>query len=150
MAVIRGFATRIAMRRWLVERARAGFNAARWAVAIGALTVVADACSTHVPPTTSPASKPSTASSFTATAYCTGKVTATGTRPANGIVAADPAVLRMGSRIRLTGLGQPYDGVYTVRDTGSSVRGHRVDLSMRDCREAVRFGRRSAVVAVLR
>jgi len=87
---------------------------------------------------------------FTATAYCTGKITATGKRPNEKTVAADPAVLPMGSRIRLSGLDERYNRIYTVADTGSSIRGRRIDLYMRDCREAVAFGRRSAKVSVLR
>ncbi len=118
--------------------------------ALGILICVADACAGRVRPNTSPTKASATASSFTATAYCTGKVTATGTTPTQGTVAADPAVLPMGSKIRLTGLGQPYDGVYIVSDTGSSVRGHRIDLYIHDCHQAVKFGRRSAVVSVLR
>jgi 3D (Asp-Asp-Asp) domain-containing protein len=65
------------------------------------------------------------------------------------MVAADPAVLPLGSRIRLTGLAGRYDGDYVVLDTGSAVRGRRIDLYMRDCREAVKFGRRKASVSIL-
>jgi 3D (Asp-Asp-Asp) domain-containing protein len=73
-----------------------------------------------------------------------------GTRPADGVVAADPSFLPMGSRIRLAGLDGRYSGVYTVMDTGSRIRGRRVDLYMRNCHEAVKFGRRPARVSVLR
>jgi 3D (Asp-Asp-Asp) domain-containing protein len=76
-------------------------------------------------------------------------VTATGTAPTDKTVAADPAFLPMGSRIRLTGLDERYNGVYIVTDTGSSVRGRRIDLYIRNCHEAVRFGRRSARVSIL-
>jgi 3D (Asp-Asp-Asp) domain-containing protein len=86
--------------------------------------------------------------SFRATAYCKGTVTAAGMAPAEGMVAADPAVLPLGSR--LTGLTARYDGDYVVRDTGAAVRGRRIDLYIRDCREAVKFGRRSVAVSVLR
>jgi 3D (Asp-Asp-Asp) domain-containing protein len=55
----------------------------------------------------------------------------------------------MGTRIRLTGLGKPYDGVYIVADTGSSIRGRRIDLYIRNCQQARRFGRQSATVSVL-
>jgi rare lipoprotein A len=87
--------------------------------------------------------------SFNATAYCKGTVTAAGMAPAHGMVAADPAVLPLGSRIRLTGLTARYDGDYVVRDTGTAVRGRRIDLYIRDCREAVKFGRRTASVSIL-
>jgi 3D (Asp-Asp-Asp) domain-containing protein len=93
-----------------------------------------------------PRAIPPAPAEFTATAYCTGTLTATGTRPAAGTVAADPAVLRMGSRIRLAGLAERYNGVYTVVDTGPNVRGHHIDLYIRDCQEAIRFGRRQVSV----
>jgi 3D (Asp-Asp-Asp) domain-containing protein len=69
--------------------------------------------------------------------------------PTEGIVAADPAILPMGSKIRLTGLNGRYDGDYVVQDTGTAIRGRRIDLYIRDCREAVRFGRRTAAVSIL-
>ena len=89
------------------------------------------------------------AQSFMATAYCSGRETATGTRPTDGIVAADPAVLPLGSTIRVDGLHKRYDGVYRVMDTGSAVRGRQIDLYVRDCHEAIKFGRRNARVSVL-
>jgi 3D (Asp-Asp-Asp) domain-containing protein len=38
----------------------------------------------------------------------------------------------------------------TVLDTGSSVQGRSIDLYIPDCGEAIRFGRQSAQVPVLR
>ena len=75
---------------------------------------------------------------------------AAGTRPNESIVAADPNVLPLGTRIRISGLAKRYNRVYTVMDTGANIRGRRIDLFMRDCREAVAFGRRSARVSLLR
>jgi 3D (Asp-Asp-Asp) domain-containing protein len=34
-------------------------------------------------------------------------------------------------------------------DTGRRVQGRHVDIYMRDCREAIRFGRRNAVVTTV-
>jgi 3D (Asp-Asp-Asp) domain-containing protein len=56
----------------------------------------------------------------------------------------------MGTRIRVSGLAERYNGLYVVRDTGSQIRGHRIDLYIHDCDEAIRFGRRSARVSVVR
>jgi 3D (Asp-Asp-Asp) domain-containing protein len=103
-----------------------------------------------LPPAAPSTQPPPQARAFTATAYCNGTRTASGTRPTTAnTVAADPAVLPLGSRIRLSGLHKPYNGDYVVEDTGPKVRGRRVDLYVSDCREAVRFGRRSASVALL-
>ena len=87
---------------------------------------------------------------FLATAYCTGEVTASGLSPRTGIAAADPNVLPTGSVVQVgTGRG-PYDGVYTIMDTGPVVKGRRIDIYMRSCDEAVRFGRQSVQLFVLR
>jgi 3D (Asp-Asp-Asp) domain-containing protein len=79
-----------------------------------------------------------------------GTTTAAGTRVTDGIVAADPKVLPLRTVIRLAGLDGRYNGIYTVMDTGSKVRGRQIDLYLRDCAEAVRFGRRSGRVAIVR
>jgi 3D (Asp-Asp-Asp) domain-containing protein len=139
-----------AVDRLLVERSRSHFRLALWCAVFGVVSLVAEGCAGHLRPN-KPAAKgpPASESSFTATAYCTGRITATGTTPTDKTVAADPAFLPMGSRIRLTGLDERYNGVYVVRDTGSSIRGRRIDLYIRDCHEAVRFGRRSAKLSIL-
>ena len=66
-----------------------------------------------------------------------------------GIVAADPAVLPLGTVIRITGAAS-YDGPYRVLDTGARIRRRRVDLYVPDCGAARRFGRRSVEVSVIR
>jgi len=75
--------------------------------------------------------------------------TASGTVPHRGIVAADPAVLPLGSRIRVTG-ANAYNGIYTVTDTGSKVRGRHIDLCLRSVTEAKRFGKKIVRVQLLR
>jgi 3D (Asp-Asp-Asp) domain-containing protein len=85
---------------------------------------------------------------FTATAYCISGITKSGVRTRRGIVAADPRVLPLGSRIRVHGAG-PYSGVYDVRDTGAKVRGRLIDIYMPRYREARQFGRRRVHVEVL-
>jgi 3D (Asp-Asp-Asp) domain-containing protein len=85
---------------------------------------------------------------FVATAYCTGTTTATGVSVRRGFVAADPAVLPLGSVIRVQQSGR-YDGVYTVMDTGPKVQGRHVDLFMEDCAAAKRFGRRAVRVLLV-
>jgi rare lipoprotein A len=118
---------------------------------LGFLALIAEACAGRAHPAgPAPNGAAGNARSFTATAYCTGRVTASGTRPAEHTVAADPAVLPIGSRIKVSGLDGRYDGVYVVRDTGSSIRGRRIDLYLHDCHDAVNFGRRSATVSMLR
>ena len=74
--------------------------------------------------------------------------TSAGTVPHDGIVAADPSVLPLGSRIRIIGAG-PYDGVYMVTDTGSKVVGRHIDLYMQTVAAARQFGKKMVYVRVL-
>jgi 3D (Asp-Asp-Asp) domain-containing protein len=84
--------------------------------------------------------------SFTATAYCLSGRTANGGGVRRGVIAADPRVLRLGSRINL-GAGA-YSGSYLVADTGGAVKGRKLDIWVPSCAEARRFGRRTVTVFV--
>lgn len=129
-----------------------GMRSLRYAAAIGALFFVQN-CARNPrphPPAPSPAPAAVKPVSFTITAYCLKGTTASGTRVAPGIVAADPNVLPLGTVIELAGLSRRYNGTYTVMDTGSKIRGRRLDLYLPDCAEAVRFGRRSGRVFAVR
>lgn len=86
---------------------------------------------------------------FVATAYCTNGITASGVPVSRGIVAADPALLPLGTVIRVTGAA-PYDGTYRVLDTGALIRRRRIDVYIPDCAAAREFGRRSVHVLVIR
>ena len=85
--------------------------------------------------------------SFSATAYCLSGRTAMGTGVRRGIIAADPRVLRLGSKVMLTGGG--YNGVYTVTDTGGGIKGRELDIWVPSCSEARRFGRHPVNVTLL-
>jgi 3D (Asp-Asp-Asp) domain-containing protein len=87
------------------------------------------------------------AGGFNATAYCLRGRTANGGSVRRGIVAADPRVLPLGTRIFLN--AGAYSGNYIVADTGGAVRGRKLDIWVPNCSEAIRFGRRSVSVNVL-
>jgi 3D (Asp-Asp-Asp) domain-containing protein len=84
---------------------------------------------------------------FRATAYCLKGRTASGGGVRRGIVAADPRILPLGTRILVT--AGSYSGTYIVADTGGAVRGRILDVWVPSCSEAMRFGRKSVSVAVL-
>jgi len=84
---------------------------------------------------------------YVATAYSLRGRTASGQMVSKGIIAADPRYLPLGSRVRLQA-GQ-YSGEYLVADTGSMVRGRRIDIWTPTSREAMRFGRRLVKLTVL-
>ena len=87
---------------------------------------------------------------FSATAYCKGDTTASGSGVHAGIAAADADLLPVGSVVDIDSLPGHYNGIYTVLDTGPSVQGRQVDLYMWSCNEALEFGRQPIHLTVLR
>jgi len=82
--------------------------------------------------------------SFSATAYCFSGRTAMGHGVRRGLIAADPRVLRLGSRVYVS--AGPWSGTYLVSDTGGAIKGKKIDIWVPSCSEARRFGRRSVQV----
>jgi 3D (Asp-Asp-Asp) domain-containing protein len=91
--------------------------------------------------------KKTNARSFRATAYCLKGRTASGGGVRRGIVAADPRVLPLGTKIFVN--AGSYSGTYTVTDTGGVIKGNILDIWVPSCSEAIGFGRRSISVSVL-
>jgi 3D (Asp-Asp-Asp) domain-containing protein len=132
------------VRRLLSGWAR-GLGAAAWLTAVAiALGGIACRKTDHV--STAPPQREHMA--FAATAYSIEGKTADGTHAREGIVAADPKVLPLGTRIRVQGAGE-YDGEYVVRDTGRAVKGREIDLYLANDREAKAFGRKNVQVEVV-
>jgi len=93
-------------------------------------------------------SRPLTQSiNYVATAYSLRGKTASGRMVSRGLIAADPRLLPLGSRVRLEHPG--YSGEYLVADTGGKIRGKRIDIWTPSSREAMRFGRRTVKLTVL-
>ena len=84
---------------------------------------------------------------YVATAYSLRGKTASGRMVSRGLIAADPRVLPLGSRVRLDYPG--YSGEYLVADTGGLIKGRRIDIWIPTSREAMRFGRRTVKLTVL-
>jgi len=87
------------------------------------------------------------ASPYVATAYSLRGRTASGRMVTRGLIAADPSILPLGSRVRLEHPG--YSGEYLVADTGGAIRGRRIDIWTPSTSEAMRFGRRTVKLTVL-
>lgn len=80
-----------------------------------------------------------------ASAYTyTGRNTASGTVPAVGTIAVDPAVIPIGSRLYIEGYGYA-----TAWDTGGAVRGNRIDLFMEDRSQCLKWGVRNVKLYIL-
>ncbi len=82
--------------------------------------------------------------SFVATAYCLKGKTAMGHKVRNGLIAADPRILRLGTNVSID--AGSYSGTYLVSDTGGMIKGNRIDIWMSSCSEARRFGRRTVLI----
>jgi 3D (Asp-Asp-Asp) domain-containing protein len=87
---------------------------------------------------------------FSATAYCKGTKTKSGVNVRSGIAAADPELLPVGSVVRVESLGEKWDGIYTILDTGPKVKGRHIDIYIWSCYEALDLGRRRMSLTVLR
>ncbi len=83
-----------------------------------------------------------------ATAYSVAGKTESGVRAREGIVAADPSVLPLGSRIKVRG-ENGYLGEFVVADTGQAVQGRHIDLYLASDAAAKRFGTQTVTVEVL-
>jgi len=71
-------------------------------------------------------------------------ITATGVSARHGIVAVDPDVIPLGTRVYVPGYG-----VALAADVGGAIVGNKIDLCVEDYSEAMSFGRRSVEVYVL-
>jgi 3D (Asp-Asp-Asp) domain-containing protein len=87
---------------------------------------------------------------FSVTAYCKGTTTASGVNVRTGIAASDPDLLPVGSVVQIDKLGDRYNGVYTIMDTGPAVKGRELDIYMWSCTEALQLGHRDAAVTIVR
>ena len=84
---------------------------------------------------------------YVATAYSLRGRGASGLGVRKGTIAADPRVLPFGTRVRLD--AGPYTGEYIVTDSGSAVKGNKIDVWVPTMSEACRFGRRNIKLTVL-
>ena len=71
--------------------------------------------------------------------------TACGLRAGYGVVAVDPRVIPLGSKLYVEGYGYAIAG-----DKGRAIKGNRIDLGFSTYREAIRYGRKPVTVHVLR
>lgn len=71
-------------------------------------------------------------------------ITASGTYAREGIVAVDPRIIPLHSRLYIEGYG-----IYLAEDTGGAIKGERLDLFILDHAEAVKFGEQKRKVYIL-
>lgn len=94
-----------------------------------------------------------TATAYTGDVACTGKsdgITATGVQAKKGVVAVDPNVIPLGSKLYIESSDGSYVyGTAVAADTGGAIKGNKIDLCFNTYQEAVNFGRKSVKVYVL-
>lgn len=76
-------------------------------------------------------------------AGCNG-ITATGTTAKKGVIAVDPSVIPLGTRVYIPGYG-----VAVAQDTGGAIKGNRVDVCYMTKNEAFSWGVRNVPVYIL-
>jgi 3D (Asp-Asp-Asp) domain-containing protein/septal ring factor EnvC (AmiA/AmiB activator) len=99
------------------------------------------ASSNSAPP--APPPKGGTRMTVSSTGYCLRGTTATGIPVGWGVIAVDPAVIPLGTRMFVPGYGE---GV--AADTGSAVRGATIDLWFPTCTHALQWGRRTVTITI--
>jgi len=77
-------------------------------------------------------------------------ITASGTKAQPGTVAVDPDVIPLGTKLYIASTdGSPDYGFATALDTGSAIKGYRIDLFMENNQDAMDYGRRQVKVYIL-
>ncbi len=85
------------------------------------------------------------ATAYTAGCFRCSGITASGVRAGFGVIAVDPRVIPLGSKLFIPGYGRAVAG-----DTGGAIVGHRVDLGFNTLRDALQYGTRPVTIYFLR
>ena len=98
------------------------------------------------------------ATSYTANFECTGKnpghpqfgITRSGTRARRGVIAVDPRVIPLGTKVYVEIAGNiPDYGFAVAEDTGGAIKGNIIDLYFEDEETVYQWGRKRAKVYIL-
>ena len=72
------------------------------------------------------------------------KHTASGTLVRHGVIAVDPNMIPLGTRVFIPGYGEA-----VAEDIGGSIKGHRIDVAFDSHEEALAFGRRDLEIIIV-
>jgi 3D (Asp-Asp-Asp) domain-containing protein len=78
---------------------------------------------------------------------CCGKddgITASGMKAGKGVVAVDPTVVPLGTKLYVQGYG-----FCVAADTGGAIKGNKIDLCYNTYQEALNYGRKDVRVYIL-
>lgn len=77
-------------------------------------------------------------------------ITASGTKARPGVVAVDPRVIPLGTKLYVESLdGTPDYGFASAEDTGGAIKGNKIDLFFHSSTDVKNFGRRNVKVYIL-
>ena len=80
-------------------------------------------------------------------AYCTGNITATGTKPTFGrTIAVDPTVIPYGTRVYI----KEFDKTFIAEDCGGAIKGNKIDIYMNTKEECINWGVRNLTIYILK
>jgi 3D (Asp-Asp-Asp) domain-containing protein len=74
----------------------------------------------------------------------TDNLTATGKEVGAGIIAVDPDVIPLGTKIEIKNMG-----FFTAEDTGGKIKGNRIDIYFDSKKEAQEFGKKGVWVKII-
>ncbi len=98
----------------------------------------------HAPVVAEAVTYPVRALKVLATSYCNRGPTFTGVPAGPGSIAVDPRVVPLGSSLYVPGYGYG-----TADDTGSGIKGDRIDVWLPSCAESIDWGAKTLAVDVL-
>lgn len=84
------------------------------------------------------------ATAYSADDPTAGSHTASGTAVRRGIIAVDPSVIPLGTRVYIPGYGEA-----VAEDTGGDIKGNRIDIAFDSYEEAKSFGRQSLQIYII-
>lgn len=83
--------------------------------------------------------------SVVATAYTGDTVTSTGTTPKWGTIAVDPSIIPYGTKVYIPQFGM----TFIAEDTGSAIRGNKIDIFMNDQSKVSDWGRKNIDIYIV-
>jgi 3D (Asp-Asp-Asp) domain-containing protein len=132
----------LARQRRLTTRQLASLDTRARRVVENSQTIQAASTRSTAAPAPAPAGEPGTIT-VTATGYSLPGHTSTGLPVGYGVVAVDPSVIPLGTRLTIPGYGE---GV--AADTGSAVTGYTIDLWFPSLADALAWGRRTVTITL--
>lgn len=80
-------------------------------------------------------------------AYCTGTITATGTKPIFGrTIAVDPTIIPYGTRVYIP----EFDKTFVAEDCGGGIKGNKIDIYMNTEKECLNWGVQNITIYILK